>query len=81
MRACDYSVYRIEYQTTYAERIDTCGGMDSELTGRKVTDQRSYLCVAPDETFAVAAFMRYHSKDKVIELTHIGQLNDMLFMQ
>lgn len=81
MRACDYNVYRIDYNTEYHERHSTYGGMDSELTGRMVKEKRSYLCVAPDKTFAVAAFMRYHSKDEIVEWTHIGQLNDLLFLQ
>lgn len=81
MRACDYSVFSIEYKTTYHERVSTCGGMDSELTGRMLTDKRSYLCVAPNEDFAMVAFKRFHSKDEVIALINVGQLSDMLFLQ
>lgn len=81
MRACDYSVFSIEYKTTYHERVSTCGGMDSELTGQIITAQRSYLCVAPSEDFAMAVFKRYHSKDIVVAMINIGQLNDMLFLQ
>jgi len=81
MRACDYSVFKIDYKTTYSERVSTYGGMDSELTGNKITKDREYLCVAPDESFARAAFLRYHSKDEFIRLVPLGKLDDMVFLQ
>ena len=81
MRACDYNVYSIAYNTTYHERVDTYGGMDSELTGNMITQLRTYLCVACDKDFAMVAFRRYHSKDEFIEITHVGQLNDMVWIQ
>lgn len=81
MRACDYNVYSIQYNTTYAERIDTCGGMDSEPTGKHITTRRTYLCVACDKDFAMVAFRRYHSDDEFLEMTHVGQLNDLVWIQ
>jgi len=81
MRACDYNVYRIKYKTTYAERIPTIGGMDSELSGKTITEECDYLCVAPDENFTRIAFSRYHLKDEIISIEHIGQLNDMVYLQ
>jgi hypothetical protein len=81
MRACDYSVYRINYNTTFPERVSTCGGMDSELTGAKITEERDYLCVAPDDNLAMAAFERYHSKDVFLTINCVGQLNDLVYLQ
>jgi hypothetical protein len=81
MRACDYAVYKIEYYTTYAERVSTYGGMDSELTGQKITEKRTYLVVAPHEEFAITAFKRYHSKDEMIKIEVIGYLDDIVRLQ
>jgi hypothetical protein len=81
MRACDYNVYRIGYKTTYHERVSTYGGMDSELTGKMITEGREYLCVAPTGDLAMAAFKRYHSKDEFIHLDCIGMLDDLVYLQ
>ncbi len=78
MRACDYNVYKILYKTTYAERRDTCGGMDSELTGSYLTVTREYLVVAPDAEFARTAFNRYHSRDEFLNIREIGRLDDIV---
>lgn len=83
MRACDYNVYRVEYKTTYTERRSTYGGMDSELTGNHLTEQREYLVVAPDEHFAITAFKRCHSgdSDQFLTIQHVGQLDDLVYLQ
>jgi len=81
MRACDYNVYKIFYKTTYAERVSTFGGMDSELTGRKVTEDRTYLVVAPSYEFARTAFNRYHSNDDYLKMEEIGRLDDIVRLQ
>jgi len=81
MRACDYSVFRIRYKTTYAERVSTMGGMDSELTGKYITDECVYLAVAPDAAFATTAFQKYHHRDEFLGIENIGQLNDLVYLQ
>lgn len=81
MRACDYYVFLIKYETTNPERISTFGGMDSEPTGKYITEQRSYFVVAPSEAFARVAFARYHSRDKFLELHQVAQLNDLVYLQ
>ena len=81
MRACDYHVYRIQYNTTFAERVSTYGGMDSELTGKRISENRNYLCVAPNQDFALTVFRRYHKEDLIIKLEDIGQLNDIVSTQ
>lgn len=78
MRACDYSVFKFLYSTTYAERILTYGGKDSELTGKQLTEEREYLCIAPTMEFATTAFLRYHRKDVLLESSCIGQLSDIV---
>lgn len=80
MRACDYSIYKIVYKTTYAERVSTFGGMDSELTGKNITHEREYFCVAPTTALARAAFDRYHSKDEFIGILTIKTLDDIIII-
>lgn len=81
MRACDYSVYQIKYITSMVERVDTCGGHDSEPTGRRIEVEGCYLCVAPDSNLAMAAFRRYHGNDLFLEATHVGKLDDLVYLQ
>lgn len=78
MRSCDYVIYRIDYKTTFAERVSTYGGQDSELTGKRITEQRQYLVAAPTEDFAKTAFNRYHGKDEFLTIQEIGKLNDIV---
>lgn len=49
-------IYRFTFTETYAERRATCGGMDSELTGRHLTRGRTWTVVAPSEEMAVTAW-------------------------
>lgn len=81
MRACDYNIYRIDYNVSSHERVSTCGGMDSEPTGRMITDKRTYFCMALNKEFAMVAFRLYHSRDEFISLTHVGQLDDIVWIQ
>lgn len=81
MRACDYNVYRIKYKSTFAERRDMLGGMDSELTGKQITKEYEYLCVAPDDAFAMTAFLRFHTDDTFIILEMLGRLDDLVYLQ
>lgn len=81
MRACDYHIYRMYYETTYAERTSTFGGMDSELTGKYITEERTYLCVAPSQAFAAIAFNRYHINDKWLRTEDLGSLDDIVYLQ
>lgn len=78
MRACDYRVYKCSYMTTYHERVSTYGGMDSELTGKKITEERTYFVLAPTMDLAIAAFKRYHSKDELQLTELICTLNEMI---
>lgn len=78
MRACDYNAYKIKYQSTQAERVDTCGGMDSELTGRQITQEYAYIVVAPTAELARADFNRYHSKDTVHTIELVGTLSGLV---
>lgn len=75
MRACDYSIFCIEYETTFAERVQSCGGMDSELTGKQITERRKYYVVAPTLDLAEAEFKRYHSHNQKITTSLMHQLN------
>lgn len=81
MRACDYYVFKIIYKTTFAERAQSAPGEDFQLTGRRLTEQRNYLCVAPEGSFAMAAFNGYHSRDEFISITNIGKLDDLVYLQ
>jgi flavoprotein len=81
MRACDYNIYRIKYKSTYAERHQEYPGSDPELTGRYITDEYEYLCVAPDDSFAMTAYLRYHTDDTFIKLELIGKLDDLVYLQ
>jgi hypothetical protein len=81
MRACDYYVFEINYRTTFAERVSTYGGQDSELTGRKITESRKYFVVAPNKDFARVAFDRYHSKDEFVSIAETGRLDDLVYLQ
>lgn len=78
MRACDYKVYKINYTDRQSVR-DNDGDFIRWIENVKY----EYLCVAPDENFAMVAFKRYHSGEHVknIELSLIGQLDDLVYLQ
>lgn len=81
MRACDYAVYRINYTNRVMHR--TQDGMDSNFSHWENDVPHKYLCVAPTQELALAAFQRYHHdehhKNIVVEL--VGTLNDMVYLQ
>lgn len=81
LRACDFKIFEFIYDTTYAERQSTYGGMDSELTGRQTTSRRNYFCIAPTEDFARVAYLRYHNSDTLISLEEIGTVGDIVYTQ
>ncbi len=78
MRACDYNVYQINYTDRLSIRND-----DGDFIRWIENDKREYFCVAPDESFALTAFKRYHSTEHIknIELKKICQLNDLVYLQ
>lgn len=79
MRACDYNVYRI----TYTDRVANREGLDGDFTHWTNDVPYKYLCTAPTQELALAAFHRYHHgehvKNVVVEL--VGTLHDMVFLQ
>lgn len=79
MRACDYSVFEIDYETEVAEYAPHPGG-EMERTGRKFVERHVYRCVAPSEEFAHTAFRRYHpiSSHKMLQIRDIGKINDIV---
>lgn len=81
MRACDYKVFGITYDATQSERVYDQSG-ESEVTGRKVTERRKYLCVAPTGPLAIAAFVRYHPApdNVIIEMEASEALGDILIV-
>jgi hypothetical protein len=62
----------IHYHFTQAERVSTCGGMDSEPTGRRLTHNNSWSCIAPSADIARAVFVEKHPKDWVIDACLAG---------
>lgn len=78
MRACDFHVIEMDYNDTFAERVSTYGGMDSELTGRMVTEKRTWRVVAAnlDIAKAIWASTRGHVESwKVLEWRDLGTLD------
>ncbi len=78
MRACDYNVYRISYTD-----IQQVRDSDGDFIRWKDNVAYKYLCVAPDESFALTAFKRYHSGEHVknIQIDNVGQLSDIVYLQ
>jgi hypothetical protein len=84
MRACDYSVWCIQYKDRKAHRTPAFGGMDSDFSHWEENVQMPpYLCVAPTEDLARAAFARYHHGEYIKDVTieKIGQLDDLVYLQ
>lgn len=81
LRACDLYIYRYGYEARYAERVPTHGGMDSELSGKYITEQRDYFVIAPSEELALVMFKKWHRDDKHLDFELIGQCSDLVFTQ
>jgi hypothetical protein len=57
--------------------------MDSEFSHWEVGVPKTYLCVAPTEELARAAFVRYHYDEHVTDIVveKIGALDDLVYLQ
>jgi hypothetical protein len=81
MRACDYSIFRIKYTDRQQHRTYESG--DSEFSHWEYNVPMNYLCVAPTQDLALAAFKRYHHGEFIgnIEVELIGTCNDLVYLQ
>lgn len=69
------SVWDLHYKSSYPERVPTCGGTDSELSGRVLTADQHLLMAAPTEELVRAAFQAQHADTNVIiSCTCLGRL-------
>lgn len=70
------NVYKYTYSYSYHERVAV--GMDTELTGRILTQQNSYLILAPSQSFADLYFQEKHdhlADFKLINVDDLGHLD------
>ncbi len=72
------SVWKVTYSSVGAERVSTCGGMDSELTGRTVKYTASRIIVAPTEEIVRAAFHAKDSHSAIDSIEVLGRVDQIV---
>ena len=60
------NVYHVSYSYPYYGRVETCGGMDSEPTGKVIKRDAQWNCVCEDASVAVAAFNSLHPANYIV---------------
>jgi hypothetical protein len=84
MRPCDLHVIEMDYEDTHPEFSSTCGGMDSEPTGRTLTTKRTWRVVVPSLALAQELWRttRGHVPTwKVIEWRDLGTLDALMLVE
>ncbi len=72
------SIWKIHYSVMSAERVSTCGGMDSELTGKSVKNSGARIFLAPTEKVALAAYDAQFPSYTVESVEFLGMVDTIV---